>query len=87
MQMDKHRLRTIILKIEKRLTDADRQRLHFYLGDDIPRRIRDDTTLKGTLNVMDTLIDRDQINENDLKLLIDAFTVIQCTDAVKLLKG
>lgn len=87
MQMDKHRLRTIILKIEERLTDADRQRLHFYLGDDIPRRIRDDITLNGTLNVMNTLIDRDQINENDLKLLIEAFTVIQCTDAVKLLKG
>ncbi|CAF1472830.1 unnamed protein product, partial [Adineta ricciae] len=59
---------------------------HFYLGNDVPRRIRDDPTLGGTLNLMDSLFDQDIINEKDFTYLIRAFDDIHCFDAVKLLK-
>ena len=85
--MDNHHLRSIILKLQDRLSDNDRQRLHFFLGDDVPRRIRDNPTLNGTLNLMESLFDQDKINERDFTFLIDAFKEIQCIDAVKLLRG
>ncbi|CAF1445667.1 unnamed protein product, partial [Adineta ricciae] len=84
--MDSHRLRAIILKLQDRLSDDDRKRLHFYLGNDVPRRIRDDPTLGGTLSLMESLFDQDKINENDITFLINAFDEIQCIDAVKLLR-
>jgi hypothetical protein len=84
--MDKH-FRAIILKIQNRLSEDDRLRLHFFLGDDVPRIIRDDLSLRGTLKLMDSLIDQDKINEQDFTFLINAFDEIQCIDAAKLLKG
>src|SRR5690349_21254694 len=84
--MDKH-LRGIILKLQSRLSDDDRLRLHFFLGDDVPRSIRDDLSLRGTLKIMDSLIDQDKINEQDFTFLINAFDEIQCIDAAKLLRG
>ncbi|CAF1537025.1 unnamed protein product [Adineta ricciae] len=84
--MDNIRLRSIILKLQDRLSNDDRKRLHFYLGNDVPRRIRDDPTLGGTLNLMDSLFDQDIINEKDFTYLIRAFDDIHCFDAVKLLK-
>jgi hypothetical protein len=85
--MDNRHLRAIILKLQDRLSDNDRKRLHFFLGDDVPRRIRDDPSLGGTLSLMESLFDQDKINETDFSFLIDAFDQIQCIDAVKLLKG
>jgi hypothetical protein len=85
--MDKHDLRAIILRIEDRLSEDDRTRLHFFLRDDVPRRYIDDLSLGGTLNLIDSLISQDLINENNFNLLIDAFNTIRCFDAVKLLKG
>jgi len=85
--MDHRRLRAIILKLQDRLSNDDRQRLHFFLGDDVPRRIRDDPTLGGTLALMESLFDQDKINERDFTFLINAFDEIQCIDAVKLLRG
>ncbi|UJR18964.1 hypothetical protein I4U23_022093 [Adineta vaga] len=84
--MDNHRLRAIILKLQDRLSNDDRKRLHFYLGNDVPRRIRDDPTLSGTLSLMDSLFDQDKINEKDFTFLINAFDEIQCIDAMKLLR-
>ncbi|CAF1472872.1 unnamed protein product [Adineta ricciae] len=84
--MDSIRLRSIILNLQDRLSNDDRKRLHFYLGNDVPRRIRDDPTLGGTLNLMDSLFDQDIINEKDFTYLIEAFHEIRCFDAVKLLK-
>jgi hypothetical protein len=78
--MDSHRLRAIILRLQDRLSNDDRKRLHFYLGNDVPRRIRDDPSLSGTLSLMDSLFDQDTF-------LINAFDEIQCIDAVKLLRG
>ncbi|CAF3553714.1 unnamed protein product [Adineta steineri] len=84
--MDNHRLRAMILKLQDRLSNDDRKRLHFYLGNDVPRRIRDDPTLSGTLSLMDSLFDQDKVNEKDFSFLINAFDEIQCIDAVKLLR-
>ena len=85
--MDHQQLRSIIIKLESRLSDDDRERLHFYLGNDVPRKIRDDASLRGTLRLMDSLFDQDKINEQDFTFLIHAFEQIQCLDAVNLLKG
>ena len=87
MNMDHQQLRSIIIKLESRLSDDDRERLHFYLGNDVPRKIRDDASLRGTLRLMDSLFDQDKINEQDFTFLIRAFEQIQCRDAVSLLKG
>ena len=87
MNMDNQQLRSIIIKLESRLSDDDRERLHFYLGNDVPRKIRDDASLRGTLRLMDSLFDQDKINEQDFTFLIRAFEQIQCRDAVSLLKG
>jgi hypothetical protein len=85
--MDNHHLRSILLNLQYRLSDNDRERLHFYLKNDVPRTLGDDSTLNGTLRLMQSLFDQDKINEKDFSLLIDAFKQIRCFDAVNLLKG
>ncbi|CAF0728561.1 unnamed protein product [Adineta steineri] len=84
--MDNSHLRRIIIKIQARLSDDDRKYLHFFFGDDIPRRIRDDPTLGGTLCAMESLFDRDIISGDDFTYLINAFETIGCLDAVTILK-
>ncbi|CAF1185341.1 unnamed protein product [Adineta steineri] len=74
--MDNHRLRAIILKLQDRLNDDDRERLHFYLSNNVPRRIQDDPTLSGTLSLMDPLFDQDKVNEKDFTFLVDVFDEI-----------
>jgi hypothetical protein len=85
--MDNHHLRALILKLQDCLSDNDRKRLHFYLANDVPRRIRDDPTLSGTLNLMESLFDQNKISEGDFTFLIDVFKQIQCMEAVNLLRG
>ena len=85
--MNKHRLRSVLLKLDARLTEDDRQRFHFFMGNNVPRRIRDDKSLNGTLSLLESLFDRDIINERDFTFLIDAFEEIECFDAAKLLRG
>jgi hypothetical protein len=85
--MDSHRFRAIILDLQDRLSDDDRKRLHFYLGGDVPRRIRDDPSLNGTLNLMESLFDQNKISEQDFTFLINALDGIHCINAVKLLRG
>ena len=85
--MNGHQLRGILLKIQDFLSDDDRKRLHFLFGDEVPRRIRDDPSLGGTLSLMESLFDQDIINEEDFTFLIQAFEAIHCIDAAKLLKG
>ena len=74
--MDNHRLRAIILKLQDRLSNDDRKRLHFYLGNDVPRRIRDDPTLSGTLSLMDSLFDQDKVNEKDFLTRVDLLNLM-----------
>jgi hypothetical protein len=82
-----YRLRAILLKLQDRLSNDDRKRLHFYLGNDVPRRIRDDPSLGGTLSLMESLFDQDKISDKDFTFMINTFDEIQCLDAVKLLRG
>ncbi|CAF4335228.1 unnamed protein product [Rotaria socialis] len=85
--MNAHDLRSILLKLQNRLKDDDRKRLHFFFGNDVPRRIRDDPSLGGTLSLMESLFDQDKINEEDFPFLIHAFEAIQCIDAAKILRA
>jgi hypothetical protein len=85
--MDNHHLRSILLNLQYRLSGNDRKQLHFYLKNDVQRPAGDDSTLCGTLKLIQSFFDQDNINEKDFTLLIDAFKQIQCFDAVNLLKG
>jgi hypothetical protein len=85
--MNNRRLRALIVRLQDRLSEDDRKRLHFFLGNDVPRRIRDDPSLGGTLSLMESLFDQDKISDDDFTFLIHAFDEIQCLDAVRLLRG
>ena len=79
--------RELLLKIHDLLSNNDRERLHFLLGDDVPRNLRDDLSLGGTLRVLQALFDKAIINEQDCIYLIEALEKIRCFDASKRLKG
>ena len=85
--MDNRQLRAVLVSLQDRLSVEDRARLHFYLKNEVPRMIGDDSTLTGTLKLMDSLFDQDKINDTDFDLLIDAFTQIRCLDAAQTLKS
>jgi hypothetical protein len=85
--MDNPRLCSIVLNLQQRLSDNDRERLDLYLRNDISKSVRDDSTLGGTLKLIQSLFDQDKINEKDFTLLIDGFKQIRCFDAVHLLEG
>ncbi|CAF1599412.1 unnamed protein product [Adineta ricciae] len=78
--------RALLVKLQDCLSDNDRRRLHFIVGDTIPRQLRDDPSLGGTLNLLETLFDQAKINEQDFNYLIQVFQEIQCHEAVKRLK-
>ncbi|UJR33256.1 hypothetical protein I4U23_020711 [Adineta vaga] len=78
--------RALLLKLQDCLSDNDRRRLHFIVGDTIPRQLRDDPTLGGTLNLLETLFDQAKISEQDFDYLIQVFREIHCHEAVKRLK-
>ncbi|CAF1093240.1 unnamed protein product [Adineta ricciae] len=85
--MDNLRLRGILLNLQDRLSDDDRKRLHFFLADDVPRRIRDDQSLGGTLSLLESLFDQEKILPTDVTLLIRAFEQIGCFDAARCLRA
>ena len=65
--------RALLIKVQDLLSDGDRVRLHFLLGDDIPRNLRDNPSLNGTLSVLESFFDKDKISEQDCDYLIEAF--------------
>lgn len=79
--------RALLLQIQNRLSNDDRRRLHFLIGDIIPRHQRDDCTLGGTLTLLESLFDRALISEDYLEFLVRIFKEIQCHDAVRRLQG
>ena len=79
--------RALLLKLQDCLSVDDRRRLHFLMGDMIPRQIRDDPSLGGTLHLLETLFDHGRIDTQDYGYLIHAFREIGCHTAVKRLKG
>ncbi|CAF5017945.1 unnamed protein product, partial [Rotaria sp. Silwood1] len=68
------------------LSDNDRRRLHFIVGDTIPRHLRDDPTLGGTLSLLESLFDQAKISEQDFDYLIRAFNEKHCYEGVKRLQ-
>ena len=72
--------RALLLKLQNKLTDKDRRSLHFLLGDVIPRHLRDDPTIGGTLNLLESLFDSARISEQDFGYLVRAFKEINCGD-------
>lgn len=79
--------RGLLIKLQDELSETDRHRLHFLFGSIIPRRLRDDPSIAGTLNLLEVLFDRGLINDYDFDSLIQAFVEIQRYDIVKRLKG
>ncbi len=86
-RMDNPRLCSIVSNLQQRLSDNDRERLDLYLKNDVPKPVGDDSTLSGTLKLIQSLFDQDEIKEKDFTLLINGFKQIRCFDAVKLLEG
>ncbi len=85
--MANRHLRTTILKLQERLSDHDRQSLHFILAKQVPRYIQDDPSLSGTFHLMESLFDQDKISEENFSLLIDAFKDINFQEGLKILTG
>ena len=79
--------RALLVKVQDSLSDGDRRRLHFLFGNVIPRQLRDDPSISGTLNVLESLFDRGLIDDHDFEYLTQAFRQIQCTDVVNRLEG
>ncbi|CAF5075104.1 unnamed protein product, partial [Rotaria sp. Silwood1] len=78
--------RALLLKIQDLLSDNDRHRLLFLLGEDVPRYLRDDPSLSGILRVLESLFEKAIISNQDCDYLIKAFTKIHCNDAAKRLQ-
>jgi hypothetical protein len=81
------RFRALLLKLQDSLSDVDRHRLHFLLGSIIPRRLRDDPTINGTLNLLESLFDRGNITDQEFEFLIEAFEGIDRHDIARRLRG
>ena len=85
--MNNHRLRSVLLNLICRLSDRDRECLHFFLKNDVPRPLSDDSTFSGTLRLMQSLFDQEKISDQDFTLLIETFKELRCSDAVISLRG
>ena len=85
--MDNPHLSPIIVNLQNRLSNDDREHFDLYMKNDVPRRAGDDLTLSGNLQLIQSSFDQEKIKEQSFTLLIDAFKQIQCSDAVSLLKG
>jgi len=84
---DEFQFRELLVKVQDSLSDIDRRRLHFLFGDVIPRRLRDDPSINSSLDVLETLIDRGKINDQDFQYLIIAFDKIDRHDVAERLRG
>jgi hypothetical protein len=87
MNDPKLHFRVVLVDILDRLSDNERKKLAFLLSDDIERRIRDDPTIGGTLDVFQQLFDRHKISEENFSYLIEAFQAIKCYNAANSLKS
>jgi hypothetical protein len=87
MAADNYWLRSVLIQLQNLLSDTDRQRLHFLFSDDVPRRIREDSTVNGSLNLMDILIEQGKISTSDLSVLIEACEALKFVAAARFLDG
>lgn len=90
MDPDSGRLRNILLQISDRLSNDDRSKLCFQIGDDVPRRIRQEIEQNSRAS-MDIiwleLIDRGLISTTNVKYLIDRLRIIGRIDLAKRLEN
>jgi len=90
MERSDFRLRSILLAIDEKLTNNERQRLCFLIGpEDVPRRLLDVIVKDGSASMNDiweTLFDRRKITVNNVNYLIVRLEEIERFDLVELLK-
>jgi hypothetical protein len=77
------KLRGFLLSLLDDMSDLDRRRLHFVLGNEVPRRIRQHNNIEGTIQVFEHLIDNGKI----FNCLIDALSACGKSDWSEKLKG
>jgi len=91
MERSDFRLRSILLAIDEKLTNNERQRLCFLIGcEDVPRRLIDVITKDGSASMNDiweTLFDRRKLTVNNVNYLIVRLEQIERFDLVELLKN
>jgi hypothetical protein len=90
MERSDFRLRSILLAIDEKLTNNERQRLCFLIGpEDVPRRLLDVIAKDGSVSMKDiweTLFDRRKLTVNNVNYLIVRLEEIERFDLVELLK-
>ena len=86
-KMIDNNLRSVLAQIDIHLTQKDLKRFLFCLSAMIPARVRDESSHRGFLEVIDYLFEQDKISETHFDLLIDTFKQIGCKSAEGLLKG
>ncbi|CAF3413278.1 unnamed protein product [Rotaria sp. Silwood1] len=78
--------RALLINLFNQLADNDRQALHFVVGNKVPRKDRDNCTPSGSLNLLDSLFDRNLITGQNFDYLINVFEQINCNDISEQLK-
>ena len=73
MTDSKLHFRAVLIDILDHLNAHERKKLSFLLADDIERRICDDPTIGGTLDIFQQLFDRGRISDDNFTDLIEAF--------------
>jgi len=77
------KLREFLLIILDDLSDLDRCRLHFVLGNEVPRRLRQLNNIENTIQIFEHLIDKGKIFSS----LIDALSACGKLNLSEKLKG
>ncbi|CAF1471288.1 unnamed protein product [Adineta ricciae] len=76
----------LITRIQDLLSDKDRERLCFLLGKDTPEMMPENCSISETSRVLESLLEKGIISNQDYDSVIQAFTNIHCYDAVKRVK-
>ncbi|CAF3023334.1 unnamed protein product [Rotaria socialis] len=91
MDRSDFRLRSLLLQVDRDLTDVERQKFCFLIGcDDVPRRYLDaiakDNSASMT-SIWETLFDRRKITVNNVNYIIERLDKIQRLDLAELLRN
>ncbi|CAF1665586.1 unnamed protein product, partial [Adineta ricciae] len=78
--------RAVLINIQDLLSNTDRERLNFLLGEDVPKTLREDASVGGSFRILEHLFQKTMITNQDCDYLIEAFMNIHCHDAAKRLK-